>query len=211
MDNHCPFLKGDLVEVASRLETVAPGVYRWEFFSNHHQVELTSHAVVIRKELFLFDPIPLAEGPFRQLRALGRPAAILVTNANHLRDAPRWQEILGIPLLSSVEANLSARRLSSMGASVQSLGPWRVSRLVGGTRGELAFRWPERSLVIIGDAVTHLPKYGLNILTRKYCQDQDRLRHSLRQFVVEPFEQLLMAHGRPLAKAASKKVGKLVQ
>ena len=199
------------MQVASKLETIGSGIYRWEFFSEHHQVELTSHAVVIGKELFIFDPIPLAEGSFRQLRGLGQPAAILVTNENHLRDASRWQQILGIPLLASGEANLSARRLSRLPASVQTLGPWRLMRLAGGTRGELAFRWTEKSLVVVGDAMTHLPKYGLSLLTKKYCQDQDRLRHSLRHLTVEPFEHLLMAHGQPLLGQASRKVREVVK
>jgi hypothetical protein len=82
--------------------------------------------------------------------------------------------------------------------------------MVGGTRGELAFRCPERSLVVLGDAVTNLPRYGLNLLTKKYCQDQERLAHSLRQLIFEPFEQLLMAHGQPMRQGASGRVEELV-
>src|SRR5437879_2496617 len=92
---------------AESIEEILPGVFRWEAFSPEHKVELTSHAVVFGGKVFCFDPIALAEDPFRRLSRLGQPAAIILTNENHERGCRSWREQWRVPVWAAAEAVLT--------------------------------------------------------------------------------------------------------
>lgn len=194
--------------VAPRLDFPAESVFRWEFYSPHHKVELTSHAFVEAGELFVVDPIPLDEREVERLLQQGKPKAILLTNGNHWRDTAWWRERLGI------DAWASAGAASEIGEGVLSLPEadtwlgWRILSLPGGATGETAFL--RNGCAVVGDAVVNLPKRGLEILPEKYCNDNAMLCKSLEQLVDAKVEQLFTAHGNAVLTDAAERVGELL-
>ena len=198
------------MEPAPSVSEILPGVFRWEMFSPEHKVELTAHAVAVAGELFCFDPIPLEEAPLASLTRRTRPVAIILTNENHERDARNWRGRFQVPVWADIDAGVEVGNVHRFRPGQSEWNGWRVQRVRGGGGGEMAFRRPELSLAILGDAVINLPPRGLEVLPDKYCRDPRALRESLREFVGEPFERLLTAHGAPVLSGASARLGALL-
>jgi hypothetical protein len=191
---------------ARSFQEIQPGLFRWEFYSPEHKVELSSHAVLADGKLLCFDPIPLADEPFAQLSACGRPAAIFLTNENHERDCVAWRERWQTPIWAAPDAALTVKDVMRFQPGRRECGEIDLHFLEGGAGGEVAFRFNSRSLLIFGDAVVNLPLRKLELLPAKYCRDQQGLRRSLAKLVREPFEHMAMAHGMPVLGKAHEKL-----
>ncbi len=197
--------------VASEVHEILPGVFRWECFSREHKVELTSYAVLAEGQLYLFDPIELIGEARLRLLSNHTVAAIVLTNENHERATAVWRELTQAPVWLGNGANVELSLVHRFANEPTQWGPWTVTPLAGGPGGEVALRWPERSLVVLGDAAFNLPKYGFGLLPEKYCEDQRRLGESLRRLTEEPFETALLAHGAPILTGASASISELVK
>lgn len=195
---------------ATEVCEILPGVFRWECFSAEHKVELTSHAVLAEEQLYIFDPIPLAAEPMRRLLNKQKVAAIFLTNENHERATVVWSEQTQAPIWIEEKADISLPGVKRWKAGVKHFGPWEILSLEGGAGGEVAFRWRERSLVVLGDAIFNLPKYGFDLLPEKYCRNQSALRKALARLTYDSFETALIAHGTPLLKGASAQIQSLL-
>lgn len=197
--------------VASDFQEILPGVFRWEYFSPEHKVELTSHAVMAEGHLYIFDPIELATAPRQLLLARRQVAAIVLTNENHERAYAAWRDRTKAPVWMSSEMSINVADAHHWDAQSANLGPWEITALPGGAGGESAFRWRERSLVALGDAIFNLPKYGFKLLPEKYCQNQGKLRETLLRLTEEPFETALFAHGAPILTGASARIREMLR
>jgi glyoxylase-like metal-dependent hydrolase (beta-lactamase superfamily II) len=62
----------------------------------------------------------------------------------------------------------------------------------GKSPGEVAFYWPERKLLIVGDAVVGNPPGRLSLLREKVMDDPARLRESVRRLLALDFDALLV-------------------
>ncbi|HEY1172018.1 MAG TPA: MBL fold metallo-hydrolase [Verrucomicrobiae bacterium] len=196
--------------VATEVQEILPGVFRWECFSPEHKVELTSHAVLVDGQLFIFDPIGLTVSAKQRLLSDHHVAAIVLTNENHERSADEWRKETNAPVWASAEAKLVLENVNRWEAGTVRWNSWEIVPLPGGAGGEVALCWRERSLVVLGDAVFNLPKYGFDVLPKKYCRDQAMLKTSLLKLIEMPFDTVIFAHGTPLLKVASVKIRELV-
>ncbi len=192
--------------VASEVLETLPGIYRWECFSPEHKVELTSHAVLVGEKLYIFDPIELTAEARLRLLAGRQVEAIVLTNENHERAAAAWRKEIGAAIWCAEGAVISLSDVQRWPHWQTQWGPWKLTLLESGAGGEVAIRWQERSLVVLGDAVFNLPKYGFDLLPEKYCQDQCKLKKALHRLAEESFETALLAHGAPLLKGASTRI-----
>ena len=195
---------------APSFQEIQPGLFRWELFSPEHKVELSSHAILVEGRLFCFDPIPLADEPFAQLSARGRPTAIFLTNENHERDCIAWRERWQTPVWAAADAALTVEDVIRFQPGRREWREFDLHFLNGGAGGEVAFRFGPRSLLIFGDAVVNLPSRKLELLPSKYCRDPLELRRGLAELVREPFQHMTMAHGMPVLGEASDKLAKLL-
>lgn len=195
---------------AEGVREVMPGVWQWECFSPEHKVELTSNAVSAEGVLYIFDPIDLALAARKTFLVDKSALRFVLTNDNHERAVRQWLNAVNAPLWNSAEFDLAGLSANHWPVGVVSWGPWEVFPLPGGAVGEVALRWRERSLVVLGDAVFNLPKYGFNVLPEKYCRDQVKLKQSLMALTEEAFETVLFAHGVPILQGASSKIRELV-
>lgn len=194
--------------IATELKQVLPGVFQWSAFSPEHKVELTSHAVLNNGQLYIFDPIELAERPREVLLRQGEVAAVILTNENHERSAGFWREWTRAKIWSAGEVSISLADVQHWPGGQRQWLDWELLPLPGGPAGETAFYWRERSLVVLGDAVFNLSQHGFDILPEKYCQDHDKLREGLVELTKLEFQTALLAHGRPLLADASNRVRK---
>ena len=178
----------------------------WEAFDAASKVDLHACALTLADgRLFLVDPIPLARAALDELLAAPgiRPMGILVTNGNHGRAAADFRRRLGVPVCAhpaaAAEAGLDADAAIPDAGGPLFDGALEGVPLPGAAAGEMAFyRANGGGLVIVGDALIHLPSHPFMPLPDKYCDDPKALRRSLASLLARPFATLAFAHGPPL-------------
>lgn len=181
---------------ANRIAEPFPGIRTWSAFSTEHRVDLGSSAVLTPEGWWVFDPIPIAadaSGP-----RFDRVVGIVLTNANHERDSARWCDRFGCQRWAAPDAEGIPDEVGRWTGSDPFWG-WIMIPLPGGAPGEAAFLRPDRSLLVVGDALVNLPGRGLEVLPDKYCTDPARLRQSLRR--LPSVDLILPAHGTPIPPA----------
>jgi glyoxylase-like metal-dependent hydrolase (beta-lactamase superfamily II) len=182
---------------------VTPTLLEWSAYSAEVKCVLTAHAWSHDGKVVLVDPIPADAPATGALQQLGRPVLIIATNANHDRAIPHWKTLLNIPVAASAHAakdlGIKPDVILESCPVIHGLHP---IALEGGPAGEHALHSPEQKLLIVGDALVHLPETGLAPLPDKYCADPAKLRASLAKLAALPFDTLAFAHGQALASGA---------
>ena len=64
--------------------------------------------------------------------------------------------------------------------------------------GETALHWPERRLLILGDALIGKPPGGLSLLPTKMYADMTRAREGIMVLLKLDFDALLVGDGDPI-------------
>ena len=80
----------------------------------------------------------------------------------------------------------------------------------GKSLGEVALHWPERKMLIIGDAVVGDPPGRCKLLPEKVMDDPARLRASVEALLVLEFDTLLTGDGEPILQGAKARLQELV-
>ncbi len=81
----------------------------------------------------------------------------------------------------------------------------------GKSPGEVALHWPERRLLLVGDAVIGNPPGRCGLLREAVMDDPARLRASVRELLDLDFETLLMGDGVPILQDAKARIEELVE
>jgi glyoxylase-like metal-dependent hydrolase (beta-lactamase superfamily II) len=196
---------------ATEFQTVADGVFVWSCYSEQNKVELTSTAVLHKGYIYVFDPIPLAGGPMRELESMGRPWIIILTNENHARATLDFKRRWQTSVITDVRCDVDVPDIQRFAKNQERWEDWTLIKLTGAVRGELAFYLKPRNLLIIGDALFNLPdKGGFQILPDRYCEDPATLQRSLRQLVDLNVKCLVMAHGQPITDQPRQRLRELL-
>ncbi len=77
---------------ATEIQWVNEGIAYWQAYEPEVKTDLSSCAVRIDEQLFLFDPIALAADAWEELTAETPAAAIVLTNGNHQRASIGFRE-----------------------------------------------------------------------------------------------------------------------
>src|SRR5207244_567619 len=80
----------------------------------------------------------------------------------------------------------------------QRIGPLAVVATKGKSPGEIALHWPERRILIVGDACVGKPPGALALLPTKVIDDIATLQQSLRRLAELDFDALLVGDGAPI-------------
>ncbi|MBI2534730.1 MAG: MBL fold metallo-hydrolase, partial [Deltaproteobacteria bacterium] len=80
----------------------------------------------------------------------------------------------------------------------------------GKSPGEVALHWPERRILIVGDAVVGDPPGRCKLLPEKVVDDPARLRESVRSLLALDFDILLPGDGAPIPQGAKARLRELV-
>lgn len=188
---------------ADEYQTIRPGLAFWQAYDPAVKTDLCCCAFETPAGLVFCDPVPLAPAALEELLAGRAPRAILLTNANHERDAPALARRFGIDIWahSAARGQVAATRWFEKG---ELLFGAEAIVLEGFAPGEAAF-WAH-GLMLIGDALIHAPPYGFSILPDKYCADPKLGRESLEKLLRFPVEVLTFAHGLPIVMRASQRL-----
>jgi glyoxylase-like metal-dependent hydrolase (beta-lactamase superfamily II) len=74
----------------------------------------------------------------------------------------------------------------------------------------VAFLWPERKTLIVGDAVIGNPPGHLSLLRERVMDDPARLRHSVTQLLALDFDTILVGDGVSVVGDAKQRLQELV-
>jgi len=74
----------------------------------------------------------------------------------------------------------------------------------------MAFLWPERRCLIVGDAVVGDPPGHLKLLREKVMDDPPRLRRSIQQLLALDFDTILVGDGVSVIGGAKDRLEELI-
>jgi glyoxylase-like metal-dependent hydrolase (beta-lactamase superfamily II) len=80
----------------------------------------------------------------------------------------------------------------------QGVGPLAVVAAQGKSPGEVALHWPERRILLVGDACVGNPPGQCALLPDKVIDDKTALIESLRRLSRLDFDSLLVGDGAPV-------------
>ena len=181
----------------------------WHTYDPKIKVELFSTALAAGNGLTIFDPIALPATHRTDLESLGRVARIVITNANHARNAATFAHSYSAPIFAPPElcGELHSRNLQHGLA----IGPLRVIRIQGAADGEFAlYHADDGGTLIMGDALINFDPYGFTLLPRRYCTNQKQMVRSLRKLLDLDFSRIFFAHGNPIMIRAREQLESLL-
>jgi len=189
---------------------ISPSFALWHTYDQKIKAELFSTALVAGNELTVIDPIALPAAHQRELESLGPVARIVITNANHARDAATFAHFYSAPIFAPPELSAELPHSHSL-QDAHAIGRLRVIRIEGAADGEFALYHPDDAgTLIVGDALINFDPHGFTLLPRKYCTNEKRMIRSLRKLLDLDFARIFFAHGNPIMIRAREQLESLL-
>jgi glyoxylase-like metal-dependent hydrolase (beta-lactamase superfamily II) len=193
---------------APEFQLIRPGLFFWQAYDPAVKIDLCCCALETAGGILFCDPVPLDSLAEEELIAARTPRAILLTNANHERNAALLARRYGIEIWapSAARGQVQATRWYAEGPILD--GDLEAIALEGFAPGETALWWQD--VLLLGDALINLPPYGFTMLPRKYCEDAEAAANSLKKLLRFPVETLTFAHGLPLVSQTRQRLADLI-
>jgi glyoxylase-like metal-dependent hydrolase (beta-lactamase superfamily II) len=189
------------------------GVFTWAWHSEPHGYDFNGSFLELADGNLCIDPVDTPADVLAELARRG-VARILLSNRNHVRDANRVRSRTGARMAIHAGDAAYAR---GQGAEIDDLlevgeriGPLTVVGVAGKSPGEVAFHWPARRILIVGDAVIGNPAGQCGLLRDKVMDDPAQLRASVRRLLELDFDTLLVGDGTPILTGAKQRLRELV-
>ena len=187
------------------MHEIVPDIFTWAWFSAPHGYNFNGYLVRHPAGNLCIDPVPPGDADLAEIVRMG-VTKILLTNRNHSRAANVVRERTGAKTFIHPDDAAHAR---SQGAEIdgelsggEKIGPVMIVAVPGKSPGEVALHWPERSLLIVGDAVIGNPPGQCALLREKVMDDPARLRQSVRKLLDLEFDTLLFGDGVSILRDA---------
>jgi glyoxylase-like metal-dependent hydrolase (beta-lactamase superfamily II) len=195
------------------MREVVSGIYTWPWFSEPHGYNFNGHFILHAGGNLCIDPVEPSEEDIAELVRLGA-ARILLTNRNHSRAANKVRARTGartaIHPADAPHARSQSTELDDELRIREKIGPLTVVGVPGKSPGEVALHWPERNILIVGDAVVGDPPGRCKLLPEKVVDDPARLRESVKSLLSLDFDILLPGDGAPILQGAKERLRQLV-
>jgi glyoxylase-like metal-dependent hydrolase (beta-lactamase superfamily II) len=195
------------------MKEILAGIFTWPWFSVPHGYNFNGYFIRHAGGNLCIDPVEPTENDFAELAGYG-VARILLTNRNHSRAANKVSARTGARIAIHAADAPHAR---SEGAELddelhigEKIGPLTVIGANGKSPGEVVLHWPERKILIVGDAVVGDPPGRCKLLPEKVVDDLPRLRESVRSLLALDFDILMPGDGEPILQSAKERLGELV-
>lgn len=195
------------------METILGDVLTWSWFSEPHGYNFNSLLIPDRDGNICIDPVEPSDEVLNELVRMG-VKRILLTNRNHVRAANRVRERTGARCYIHPEDAAYAKGQSAVIdgdlREGEKIGALEVIGVPGKSPGEVALLWPNRKILIVGDAVVGNPPGQLSLLREKVMDDPARLRRSVQQLLEVDFDTILVGDGVSVIGDAKQRLRELV-
>jgi len=196
------------------MNEIVPDVFTWSRWSEPHGYDFNGYLVRHADGNLCIDPVQPQDDVLSRIERLG-VAKILLTNRNHSRAANLVRERTGAPVLIAPD---DAQHAKDQGTPIDgalnagdTIGPFTVVSAAGKSPGEVAFFWPARRMLFVGDVVIGNPPGRCSLLREKVMDDPARLRRSVVELAKLDFDALLVGDGVSILGAAKPRLLELVQ
>lgn len=195
------------------LKEIVPQVLAWAWFSKPHGYDFNGYLLRSPEGNLCIDPVLPTEGELAEIVREGA-VRILITNRNHGRAANAVRSATGahtgIHPADAAHAGAQGLVVDDDLKPGVNVGPLRVVAVPGKSPGEVAFHWPERKILFVGDAVIGAPPGRLKLLPDAKLDDPAALRASVRRLLDLDFDCLLPGDGAPILRGAKERLAELV-
>jgi glyoxylase-like metal-dependent hydrolase (beta-lactamase superfamily II) len=195
------------------MREILSGIYTWPWFSEPHGYNFNGHLILHMGGNLCIDPVEATAADLEEITRLG-VSRILLTNRNHSRAANKVRARTGartaIHPADAPHARKEGAELDDELHIGEKIGPLVVVGAPGKSPGEVALHWPERKILIVGDAVVGDPPGRCKLLPEKVMDDPPRLRESVRTLLGLNFDTLLVGDGEPILQSAEDRLRALV-
>ena len=196
------------------MKEVLTGIFTWPWFSEPHGYDFNGHLILHAGGNLCIDPVEPTAEDLEEIVRLG-VARILITNRNHSRAANRiragTRSRTAIHPADAPHARGEGAELDEDLHIGRHIGPLIIVAAAGKSPGEVALHWPERKILIVGDAVVGNPPGRCKLLPDKVVDDPSRLRESVRGLLSLDFDTLLVGDGEPILHHAKDRLKDLVE
>ena len=196
------------------MREIVPGILTWPWYSARFGYDF--HGFLVRRPdgNLVVDPVEPTNDDLDVLAREG-VARFLLTNRNHFRAAARVRERTGARVaVHPADAAFVRDKgvpVDDALAHGERIGPFVVVPAAGKSPGEIALHWPDKRLLLVGDACVGTPPGGLSLLPPAVIDAPDALRQSLRRIAAElDFDTLLLADGESLLRGGRAALQRLV-
>jgi glyoxylase-like metal-dependent hydrolase (beta-lactamase superfamily II) len=194
------------------MREILTGIWTWPWFSEPHGYNFNGHLILHASGNLCIDPVEPAAADLEEIARLGA-SRILLTNRNHSRAANKVRERTGartaIHPADAPHARKEGAALDDELSLGVKIGPLVVVGAPGKSQGEVVLHWPERKILIVGDAVVGDPPGRCKLLPEKVVDDPVRLRESVRSLLALDFDILLPGDGEPILQGAKERLREL--
>jgi len=195
------------------MREILAGIFTWPWFSEPHGYNFNGHFIRHADGNLCIDPVEPSDEDLEELASLG-VARILLTNRNHSRAANKVRARTGsrtaIHAADALHARNEGAELDDDLNPGDEVGPFVVVGVPGKSPGEVALHWPERKILLVGDALVGDPPGRCKLLPEKVLDDLPRLRESVRGLLALDFDILLVGDGVPITQFAKERLRELV-
>lgn len=184
-------------EIATAVEQVCPGVWRWTVNDDRIDFQSDAYAVEHDGRAVLIDPLPLAADA---LARLGEVEAVCLTAACHQRSSWRLRTELGVSVHAPKGAATLEEEPDASYAEDDVLpGGLRAIRTPGPEENHYAFLLDREGGVLFTADLFTRARARLHFVSFEYHDDPEATKASARKLLDLPFSILCTGHGAPLA------------
>ncbi|HEX2929547.1 MAG TPA: hypothetical protein VHV54_07525 [Candidatus Binatia bacterium] len=196
------------------MREILTDIFSWPWFSEPHGYNFNGHFIRHADGNLCVDPVEPSDEDLDEMARQG-VARILITNRNHSRAANKIRARTGartaIHPADAPHARSEGAVLDDELNPSDKAGPFVVIDSPGKSLGEVVLHWPERKILLVGDAVVGDPPGKCKLLPDKVVDDPTRFRDSARGLLDLDFDILLVGDGVPILSGAKDRLRELVK
>jgi glyoxylase-like metal-dependent hydrolase (beta-lactamase superfamily II) len=195
------------------MKEIVSGIHSWAKFSEPHGYDFNGFLVEHPAGNLCIDPVEPSPDDLAGIKRRG-VARIVVTNRNHSRAANRIRMETGartaIHPADAPHTRSQGLEADNALEAGQRVGPFVLIAAAGKSPGELVLHWPERRLLIAGDAVIGSPPGKCGLVREQVMDDPAELRLSVARLLELDFDTILMGDGVSILTGAKERLRELV-
>ncbi|MBI2358105.1 MAG: MBL fold metallo-hydrolase [Deltaproteobacteria bacterium] len=194
------------------MREILSGIFTWPWFSEPHGYNFNGYLIRHSAGNLSIDPVEPTPEDLEEIARLG-VSRIILTNRNHSRAANKLRSRTGartaIHPADAPHARGQGTDLDDELKPGEKVGPLVVVGVPGKSAGEVAFHWPERKILLVGDAVIGNPPGRCGLLPDRVVDDPARLRASVKGLLALDFDVLLPGDGAPILQDGKSRLKEL--
>jgi len=195
------------------MREILPGILTWAWFSARHGYDFNGWLVRHPEGNLCIDPVEMPDDVLEEISA-GGVARVLLTNRDHFRASMRVKERTGARIaIHPKDAAFARERGTAVDDELRPgdrIGPFAVVDAHGKSPGEIALHWPERRILLVGDACVGKPPGECALLPDGVIDEKPALIESLRKLARLEFDSLLVGDGAPVLEGGRAALQRLV-